>query len=92
MRLPNSQEKNLSWVFALNHNPYKEKIELDFVHDYFFSSFGFYLQYTLPVQKKNHTFENFVEPPLALIMACIRRGIISISFCNVTTFIPVQLH
>ena len=51
--------------------------------------------YTLPgqkkvtTQKKGHT-QYFVGPPLVLIMARIRCGIVLISFCNVTRFISIQ--
>lgn len=40
--------------------------------------------------QQNVTHSNFVWPPLALITACIGRGIVSISFINVTTCISIR--
>ncbi len=61
MRLPNSQEKNLSWVFALNHISYKEKIELDFVHDFFFLPLDYIFNIHCLSKKKNHTLEYLLD-------------------------------
>ncbi len=49
------RRKNLSWVFALNHNPYKEKIELDFVHEFFFFLWILSSIYAACPKKKSHT-------------------------------------